>query len=541
MNESPQNPNFHEQQDTEPGTDECPRSEPPASDGSGQWAATAGDPPRWQGHQGPVSPPPGYAAPTYAPVGTFSPHQAYPGANAPGSRQGYSFGTPPAPPNGTPPPTPPAGGGFWGAPAWPPPGPHSQWPASGPVARTTNDKKRSRGRTAIATGLVAIIAVAGLLGAVIGHAVWQKTTANSSLSSGTTFPSSNSQGGFLDPRNSNGSSSNGSSSNGSSSNGSSSSGTSSASAAAVAQKVDPGLVDIDTMLGYEEIEGAGTGMVLTSNGLVLTNNHVVEGATSIKVTDIGNGKTYNAKVLGYDRVKDVALLKLQNASGLATVTIAKSGVSTGQQVVAIGNAGGSGGTPSYAAGTVTAINQSITASDEATNTSEQLTGLIETNADIVAGDSGGPLVNSAGQVIAMDTAAAQSFQFQSSGNQGYSIPITTASTIVKDIHNGSASTTVHVGATAFLGVEVSTESSGYSQTTSGAEIAEVVSGGPAADAGLAEGDTITSFDGSSISSPEDLTNVILTKKPGDSVSVVYTDPSGAQHTVSVHLASGPPQ
>ena len=166
-------------------------------------------------------------------------------------------------------------------------------------------------------------------------------------------------------------------------------------------------------------------MVLTSNGIVLTNNHVVEGETSITVTDIGNGKTYSATVVGYDRSADVAVLQLANASGLSTVTLASSGVSKGEQVVAIGNAGGTGGTPSYASGTVTATNQSITASDAATGASEQLTGLIETDANIVAGDSGGPLVNSSGEVLAMDTAAAQGFQFQSQGTQGYAIPVST--------------------------------------------------------------------------------------------------------------------
>ena len=168
------------------------------------------------------------------------------------------------------------------------------------------------------------------------------------------------------------------------------------------------------------------GMVLTSKGEVLTNNHVIEGATSISVTDVGNGVTYGAKVVGYDRTSDVAVLQLEKASGLKTVSLGNSsGVRTGQPVVGIGNAGGTGGTPSYAGGRVTALNQSITASDQGDGTSEQLTGLIETNADIQPGDSGGPLVNSGGKVVGMDTAASAGFSFQQGGSltQGYSIPI----------------------------------------------------------------------------------------------------------------------
>ena len=153
-------------------------------------------------------------------------------------------------------------------------------------------------------------------------------------------------------------------------------------------------------------DALGTGIVLTSNGEILTNNHVINGATSVSVTDIGNGKTYKATVVGYDVSQDIAVLQLSGASGLTTASTGdSSSVSVGDSVVALGNAGGVGGTPWVAAGSVTALNQSITASDESSGSSERLTGLIETNADIQAGDSGGPLVNSHGQVIAMDTAA----------------------------------------------------------------------------------------------------------------------------------------
>ena len=156
----------------------------------------------------------------------------------------------------------------------------------------------------------------------------------------------------------------------------------------IASRVDPGLVDVTSTLGYEGATAMGTGIVLTSNGEILTNNHVVNGATSVSVTDIGNGKTYKATVVGYDESHDVAVLQLSGASGLTTATTGNSStVKVGDSVVGLGNAGGTGGTPSVAPGSVTALNQSITASDEGSGSSEQLSGLIETNADIQPGDS----------------------------------------------------------------------------------------------------------------------------------------------------------
>jgi S1-C subfamily serine protease len=314
-----------------------------------------------------------------------------------------------------------------------------------------------------------------------------------------------------------------------------------ANAAAVASEVAPGLVDIDSTLSYEGAEAEGTGMVLTSKGEILTNNHVIEGGGTIRVVDVGNGKTYGANVVGYDRTADVAVLQLEHASGLQTVRLGNSSsVRTGQGVVGIGNAGGAGGTPSFAGGSVTALDQSITASDEADGTSEQLTGLIETNADIQPGDSGGPLANSSGKVIGMDTAALAGFSFElgSASTQGFSIPINTALKIAAAIAQGRSSSTVHIGPTAFLGVGVA--SSGLGGPT-GAVIESVASGSPAAKAGLTAGDTITSCAGHRVSSPNDLATIIQGEKPGASVSLVYLSTSGARRTVSVPLTSGPPQ
>jgi S1-C subfamily serine protease len=313
-----------------------------------------------------------------------------------------------------------------------------------------------------------------------------------------------------------------------------------ADASAIAKGVDSGLVDINVTLNYANEKAAGTGMVLTSKGEVLTNNHVIDGATSINVTDVGTGRTYAAKVVGYDRTSDVAVLQLENASGLKAVSLGNSSSAyAGEAVVGIGNAGGGGGTPSYAGGRVTALDQSITASDAGTGTSEKLTGLIETNANIQPGDSGGPLVNTSGKVIGMDTAASAGFSFEQGGSaatQSFSIPIDTALRIAGEITAGDSSSTVHFGPTGFLGVNVTSPSVGI-----GAKIVSVVSGSPASQAGLAEGDTITSLGGQSVSSPNSLTTIIEGAKPGAFVPLAYIDPSGAQQTVTVHLVSGPPQ
>jgi len=366
--------------------------------------------------------------------------------------------------------------------------------------------------------------------------------------------------------------------------------------AQIASKVSPGLVDINTTLGYSNEKAAGTGMVLTSTGEVLTNNHVIDGATSISVTDVGNGKTYQASVVGYDASKDIAVLQLQGASNLPTVTLASSSVGVGDKVVAIGNAEGKGGTPSVVSGTVTALNQAITASDEGSGNSEQLTGLIQSNAPIQPGDSGGSLVNSYGQVVGMDTAASSSSASPtaqgtfpgwdgqagtgqsgsgSTGNgstgsgstgsgasttatQAFSIPIAEAETVAQQIVAGSASSTVHIGSTAFLGVQVSAADSssstggnggfggdggfggtGTGTTTSGATVIGTVSGSPAATAGLAAGDVITSVAGQTVTSSSQISSILSSDHPGDKVSVTWTDAEGQSHTASITLATGP--
>jgi S1-C subfamily serine protease len=329
----------------------------------------------------------------------------------------------------------------------------------------------------------------------------------------------------------------------------------------IASKIDPGLVDVTSTLGYQDATAKGTGIVLTANGEILTNNHVINGATSVSVTDIGNGKTYKATVVGYDERQDVAVLQLTGASGLTVANLGdSSSVAVGNSVVALGNAEGLGGTPSVATGSVTALDQSITASDESSGTSEQLTGLIETNAGIEPGDSGGPLVNTYGQVIAMDTAASTNYQFGGTGNggfgggfggggtgtggtgssgtgsatQGYAIPIDTALSIARQIEAGQESSVIHIGATAFIGIGIASE-----QTTSGVAIAGAQAGTPAAKAGLTQGDVITAINGSSITTGTQISEALIQRHPGDKITLTWTNASGQSQTATLTLGTGP--
>lgn len=424
-------------------------------------------------------------------------------------------------------------------------------------------------RLRIISSVASATLIAGVIGGVVGHEFFRPSSTNTSaqgqspsggsVSPGSSSSGSGSGGSGLSPSEGNPfPSGGGSTSPSSGGSGTGSIGSGPAESASIAAHVDAGLVDVNTSIDGGQAQGAGTGMVLTSNGEVLTNNHVVEGATSISVTDVGNGKTYSAKVVGYDMSKDVAVLQLEGASGLRTVKIGNSSsVAVGEQVVAIGNANGAGGTPSYAGGTVTATNQSITAYDQLTYSSEQLAGMIETNADVIPGDSGGPLVNSSGQVLGMDTAGSGTFSLgaQSSGNQGFAIPINEATSVAHQIENGTTTGTVHVGPTAFLGIEVGSSTSrggfgsGYfnggsssSQSQGGVLIDGVLQGEPAAASGLAQGDVITSIDGHTVTSNSSLSTVMAQDvKPGQKVSVVYTNQAGQSVTTTVTLASGPAQ
>jgi S1-C subfamily serine protease len=364
---------------------------------------------------------------------------------------------------------------------------------------------------------------------------------------------------------------------------------SNASVPGVTSKVEPGLVIINTALKYNSEQAAGTGMVIKPNGLVLTNNHVIEGSTRITATVVSTGRTYQAYVVGYDETGDIAVIQMENASGLHTIPTGNSDtLKMGQTVVAMGNAEGQS-MIIPATGTITGLNQTITASNQGgTIASETLHGMIETNADIVSGDSGGPLSNTSGQVIGMDTAG-NSVRFQSQSAAGFAIPINTALAVAQQIQAGQASSTVTIGYPPFMGIYIAhgSDSSPQDQAnqqqgngfgdggfggggfggssggngssscytsdagglpapatiapvSSGTLILGVICGGPATGVGITAGSVITAVNGQAIGGPDDLTSVVSKFRPGTTISVTWISPSGQRNTSSLKLTSGPP-
>jgi S1-C subfamily serine protease len=341
---------------------------------------------------------------------------------------------------------------------------------------------------------------------------------------------------------------------------------------AIVTKVEPGMVAIDATLQYDSEIAAGTGMVINADGLVLTNNHVIEDSTKITATVVATGKAYTATVVGYDQTGDVALIQLQGASGLTTVPVGNSSaVRVGTTVVALGNAGGQGSITATA-GQVTALDQTITASDEASSTaSETLYGMIQTSADIVSGDSGGPLASPAG-VIGMDTAGNDADGQQAA--TGFAIPVDTALSVARQIAGGLASSVITIGYPPFMGIFIGSGSSsspqaqqqeqqqngglGSSQAcytsnadvtvpsaiapvSSGTLILGTICGSPAAQAGLTGGAVIVAVNGQAVGSPDDLNRILARFHPGEVISVSWVSPSGQRTTSSLNLAAGPPQ
>jgi S1-C subfamily serine protease len=353
---------------------------------------------------------------------------------------------------------------------------------------------------------------------------------------------------------------------------------------AVVNKVEPGMVIINSTIQYQSEAGAGTGMVINSDGLVLTNNHVIEDSTKLTATVVATGKTYPATVLGYDTTGDIALIRLQGASGLTTVPLGNSStVKAGDPVVALGNAEGQG-TILPAAGRITGVNKTITASDEGgTITSETLHGMLETNAGIVSGDSGGPLSNAAGQVIGMDTAG-QSVNFgEQASSTGFAIPINTALSVASQIAAGHASSVISIGYPPFIGIYAATgttssnpqtqaeqqaEASGnpfggyggfggyqpscytsdsdlqipsqVAPANSGALVDGVICGSPAASAGMTGGAVITAVNGKSVGTPDQLESILATFRPGNTVTITWMNLNGQTTTSTLHLVAGPP-
>ena len=314
---------------------------------------------------------------------------------------------------------------------------------------------------------------------------------------------------------------------------------------AVTRKVSPSVVDINTTIqtASGSAAAAGTGLIITSSGDVLTNNHVVEGSVSIKVTIQGKSGRYTATVVGVDPADDLAVIHITGMSGLPTVTMGdSSAMKIGDTVFALGNALGLGGAPRVTQGNVTALDQSITASDNGSHP-EQLTGMIQTDAEISPGDSGGALVNSAGQVIGIITAGeAQGFR-STSTTIAYAIPSSKATDIADLILAGKAGNGIYIGPVGYLGVAVqdvdaATASQLGLSVDSGALVRSVVAGSPAEHAGITAGSVITGVNSSVVDSSDSLGNALHQFKPGDRVTISWVTGS-AKHTASVTLTTGP--
>lgn len=298
-----------------------------------------------------------------------------------------------------------------------------------------------------------------------------------------------------------------------------------------------GVVDI-----YSRMDGgigAGTGMILTADGAVLTNSHVVDGAENINVTLVTTGDTYRAYMVGNDPVNDVAVIRLEGASGLTPIPLGDSGtVQRGDPVVAIGNAGGRGGAPSVSPGKVVALDQTITASEMDGSNRRRLTNTIQVDANVQSGDSGGPLVAADAKVIGMNAAASvgTSGRQRSTRHEGYAIPINKALEIGRSLDDGgtgapsrSPDTSMPSGR-GFLGVQ-------SQDGQSGASVLSVQAQSPAAIAGLRPGDEIVGFDGQAITSADDLVGAIREHSAGDQIELVWSTSSGQQRRQMVTLAS----
>src|SRR6266700_2243711 len=354
-------------------------------------------------------------------------------------------------------------------------------------------------------------------------------------------------------------------------------------------KVGQGIVIINTTLQYSSERAAGTGMVINAaRGLVLTNNHVIENSTKISATVAATRQNFQARVVGYDVTGDIALIQLQHPSGLHQVPLSDSSkVKVGDAVTALGNADGRSAIVP-AAGHITGVNRTITASDQGgVVTSETLHGMFQTDAGVVSGDSGGPLVDAAGNVIGMDTAGNDvRFPDQQSA-AGFAIPIKTALSVAREIAAGNASSTISIGYPPFIGIYVGQGTSSDPQqqaaaqqqqnnggfgggngfggngsagngqscytndsnlpvpdtiapVSSGTLVIGTICGSPAASAGMTAGSVITSVSGQTVGAPQTVHNALSKFRPGDTVSLTWVTPSGQHKTANMTLTEGPP-
>jgi len=307
----------------------------------------------------------------------------------------------------------------------------------------------------------------------------------------------------------------------------------------VADRVDDAIVNITS--SSSQGVGAGTGMIITSKGLVLTNHHVISGAEDLQVEVGGNGKTYDAHVVGYSITDDVALVQIEDVSGLPTIETDER-VSPSDEVVVMGNALGRGGEPTVSSGRIVALGQQITATDETGQNRETLTGMIQVAASVQPGQSGGAVVDVDGEVVGMTTAASVNggyrFGFEDGADEAYAIPITRALAAADAIKDGESNDEVHVGPRGVMGIEISGTTSGVS--SNGVVVNGVTEDGPAQRAGIVAGSTIVAIGDTTVRVADDIMTAMNPFGPGDEVKVTWLDADGGRHTASLELDEGPP-
>ena len=341
---------------------------------------------------------------------------------------------------------------------------------------------------------------------------------------------------------------------------------------AIYARVEPSVVDVTATLRYDDETASGTGFVINpSAGYVVTNNHVIRDATSVTVTVPGTGRTVPARIVGADVTTDVAVLEIGSQPGLAGAPLGdSSAIGAGTTVIAIGNQAGENGSPSLAPGIISGTGRTIEAADGSSGFSETLHNMLATTARIEPGDSGGPLADSSGVVIGMDTAAGTD-----GAAPGYAIPVNTVLAAAQQIAAGRSGPGIALGTQGFLGVVVpsSTAASPRAQAArerslhtapyskawagclptetggsvpakvapaqSGALVDGVLCGSAAATAGIAAGDVITFANGRPVSSPDALTAIVDSCRPGTVVAVTWMSTSGVTKTTRIRLDPAP--
>jgi S1-C subfamily serine protease len=310
--------------------------------------------------------------------------------------------------------------------------------------------------------------------------------------------------------------------------------------AALVAQVEPGLVQITTVVDFQKIVSHGTGIVLSPDGQVLTNHHIVQGANSIQAVSMANGQKFDADVIGFARGDDIAVLQLRGAFGLPVAPLGDSNVlAVGEPVLTIGNANGTGNPLTHETGVVTSLNKTVEAEDGLTGGTNILDGLIESSTNLRSGDSGGALVNGLGKVVGLNAAATLNIRVDGGlgpAGQGFAIPINRAMDIANQIRSGIGSPSIHVGPSAMLGVGISATDE---SADGGLPVRSILFGGPADQVGVRPGDIITMIDGVPIESANALTSLLDHHYPGDVIDLHWIDQSGLQRNAKITLFIGP--